>query len=182
MLFLIAATVGCSSKSAQTDKDNSGKDEKTVSTEGKAYDLNEPVPFGGATFTFTNAEFVDSVAKLFEDEAYTPEEGKYAVIHFNFSGKEGNEPGGVDLAIFRLKDSSGKEYAMDTDLINHEVSDLASSEKLSQPGMLMWTNPEQKSSVLVFDVDSGAEELKLNMIQSAGSGKVNTVATVDLGI
>lgn len=182
MMFVLAVAAGCGGKSTQTDKTDSAQEEKPASTEGKAYDLNEPVPFGGATFTFTDAEFVDSIPVMFEDENYTPGKGKYVVIHFTFSGEEGNEPGGVDLDIFRLKTSTDKEYLMDTDIINHEMSDLASSEKLALPSMLMWSNPEQKSSVLVFDVSSGAEGLKLNMIENAGGGKVETVATVDLGI
>jgi len=182
LFLLLAAVVGCGGNGKEQESDKSTKsDQKPISTEGKPYELNQPVSFGGATFTFTGAETMDSIPKMFNEGASTPDNGKYVVVYFTFKGKDSNDTGGVDMAVFRLKDSSGKEFAMDSDLVNYEASDLAQNKQLALPNMLMWQNPEEKSSVLVFDVDSAAEGFKLNMIQSTDGG-VKTVATIDLGI
>jgi hypothetical protein len=180
ILFIIIVSllaVGCGGG-------NGSEDAGKTSPEGNApiYELNQPVPFDGATFTFTKAEKMDTIPVAFEDEEISEaENGAYLVVYFDFQGAAANESAGVDTAIFKLTDASGISYSMDTDLANHEASDLAHEKKLSIPSMLMWNSPETKHSLLVFDVDAGAKGFVLDLIQSTSSG-VETLASVNLGI
>lgn len=180
--LLIAAVLfpGC----GETKTDDSSTQENGQSTQtGKQLSLNQPVEFGGATFVFTSAEELDSIPVAFEDdETYTPEKGKYVVVYFTFQGAEGNEMGGIDLAIFKLADRQGNVYYMDTDLANYEANDLALEEDLAIPSMLMWSNPEGKDSALVFDVNPDTDGFSLQLRQQDASGETVPIATVDLGI
>lgn len=184
VLVLLAASValaGCggSSDGNTTGSDASGGGGQTGSA--ATYGLGQPVAFGGATFVFTRVEELESIPVLFEDEERTPDNGTYVVVYFDFQGEAGNETAGVDSAIFRLVDASGNAYSMNTDLVNYEVSDLAHAEGLTVPTMLLWNNTEEKGSLLVFDVESGANGLELEMLQSTGDG-VKVAASVDLGM
>jgi len=178
LVLLAAATVaaGCAGTNG------GGTTGGTTTGNAPTYDLNEPVSFGGATFTFTGVEELNSIPVAFEKgEVYEPDNGSYLVAYFDFQGKAGNEVMGVDNAIFRLKDGQGNEYAMDTDLANYEMSALALDKDLANSSMLMWSNAELKHTLLVFDVDSGSSGYTLNLIESTPQG-IETAATVDLGV
>jgi len=170
---------GCGEKKT-TDNGAQGNGESTQPDQ--QYSLNQAVECGGATFSFTDAEEVDSIPVAFEEEVYTPEKGKYVVVYFTFQGDEGNEVGGIDLAIFKLSDRQGNVYYMDTDLANYEANDLALEEDLAIPSTLMWSNPEEKNSLLVFDVNPNTDGFSLQLRQQDASGETVPVATVDLGI
>lgn len=180
--ILIAAVLfsGC----GETNTEDMGTQQDGQSSQtGQQYSLNQPVDFGGATFVFTSSEELDSIPVAFEeDETYTPEKGKYVVVYFTFRGAEGNEMGGIDLAIFKLADRQGNVYYMDTDLANYEANDLALEEDLAIPSMLMWSNPEEKDSALVFDVNPNTDGFSLQLRQQDASGETVTVAAVELGI
>jgi hypothetical protein len=183
LLFSIFLAVvllsGCGEKKA-TDNGAQGNGKSTQSDQ--QYSLNQAVECGGATFSFTDVEEVESIPVAFEEEVYTPEKGKYVVVYFTFQGDEGNEVGGIDLAIFKLADRQGNVYYMDTDLANYEANDLALEEDLAIPSTLMWSNPEEKNSLLVFDVNPNTDGFSLQLRQQDASGETVPVATVDLGI
>jgi len=176
---MVAVGCGGTDEGGKTDGDTTGGG--VVSGNAPTYDLNEPVSFGGATFTFTDAEEMSSIPGFDEGEAYEPDNGSYLVVYFDFQGKDSDEFIGVDTAIFRLKDGQGNEYVMDTDLSNYEMSALAHEKGLAISSMLVWSNAELKHTLLVFDVDSGGGGYTLNLIESTSQG-VETAATVDLGI
>lgn len=181
LIFISAVLLtGCGGATETTGNDTQ---ENGKSTQPELqYSLMQAVEFSGATFTFTDVEEMDSIPVAFEEGVYTPEKGKYVVVYFTFQGDEGNEVGGIDLAIFKLADRQGNVYYMDTDLANYEANDLALEEDLNIPSMLLWNNPEEKESLLVFDVNPNTDGLSLQLRQQDASGETVPVATVDLGI
>ena len=182
LLTTSIALLGCGGTNGGGTTEGGTTGGGTATGNAPTYDLNEPVSFGGATFTFTGVEELNSIPVAFEDgEVYEPDNGSYLVVYFDFQGKAGNEVMGVDSAIFRLKDGQGSEYAMDTDLANYEMSALALDKDLANSSMLMWSNAELKHTLLVFDVDSGSSGYTLNLIESTPQG-IETAATVDLGV
>ncbi len=151
----------------------------------RTYALNQPISFGGGTFTFTGAETFAEVPKRFEKtESYLPENGQYVVVYYSFQGDAANEKAGVDSAIFRLVDSTGESWLMSTDVSNGPASDLTGTKKLNLPGLQMWSDPDPQSTLVMFDVPKDGGGFSINLVKRAADGASGVVveATVPLGL
>ncbi|OGO04022.1 MAG: hypothetical protein A2Y73_01395 [Chloroflexi bacterium RBG_13_56_8] len=144
------------------------------------YVVGDQVPFRSGTWIFEEPEALDRIPVLFEKEYYTPEMGKYVVVPYTFQGAEENETAGVDSAIYRLVDQQGREYSIDTDLWNYEINSLSMERDRGGGMMLLWSNPEPKEGLLVFDVPSDANTFQMRMIY-AENNRIKTGAIIDLG-
>lgn len=155
----------------------------STSSGPRTYAMNQPISLGGGMFTFTGAEALAEVPKRFEkNESYLPENGQYVVVYYTFQGNAANAKAGVDSAIFRLMDSTGTSWTMSTDVSNKPASDLAGTKKLDIPGLQMWSNPDPKSTLVMFDVRGDVGGFSINLVKRAADGQsVVTEATVPLG-
>ena len=179
MVLLLA--IGCGSRPGGAETEGSQESPPEISDEAAPeYGLNEPVLFQGGSWTFEMVESLQEIPVRFEDEGYTPENGQYIVISYQFRGDAANNAGGVDQAIYRLVDDQGRSYSMDSDLWNHEVSELSGVRGRSGGLMLTWNSRELKDALLVFDVPADAQGLELHLITAEG-GQVKTGARVILG-
>ena len=165
---------------ADAEAESPQESQPEVPEDAPSYGLGEPVSFDGGTWTFESVETLDRIPVRFEDEFYAPDNGQYIVISYHFQGDAANNAAGIDQAIYRLVDDQGRSHSIDSDLWNHEISELSGIRDRFDGLFLMWNNPEPKKALLVFDVPTDAQGLELHFLYSE-EGQVRTGARVVLG-